>query len=524
MENPANVQRRTDIYDLFRTYYDSYGIFALLLAIFVAYSISLVIYRLYFHPLARFPGSKIAAATGWYEFYYDVVKGGQYFREIELMHNNYGPIIRINPHEIVINDPEFYNTVFVASNTRRTEKWSGLEGVGLRGSLAFTRDHDLHRIRRRRYEPFFSRLSVTRIEPIIIQEAKLLAEQLEARSKSGQVLNLEHVMSAYSGDIITTLCSEKSPEMMKHSEFGKSWHETFHVVLRQAHIFVQLPQLLYALRMIPAIVLKPLLPGAGAFNNFLKFSTDHINAAKRDALSADKVEQDIKSSIFRYVLATDMPPAERHTERLAREAALLFGAGSVTTGRFFSVTLYYILASPSIRERLCAELKDIMAGYPSTLPTWQELDRLPYMHAIVKEGLRLSYGVMRHLTRISPDDPLHYKQWTIPAGIPVGMSAYSMHNDPVVYPEPQKFIPERWLGQYNPQMNKNWVPFTRGSRNCLGMNLAYAAIYWALAVMFRPGGPHLELYKTTEKDIRLVVDHIGPVPELGSKGLRATVA
>lgn len=45
----------------------------------------------------------------------------------------------------------------------------------------------------------------------------------------------------------------------------------------------------------------------------------------------------------------------------------------------------------------------------------------------------------------------------------------SMHTDPEVYPEPFKFIPERWLGDYDPKMNRNWVPFTRGSRNCLGI-------------------------------------------------------
>nr|A0A0P0ZEA9.1 RecName: Full=Stellatic acid synthase; AltName: Full=Cytochrome P450 monooxygenase Stl-P450; AltName: Full=Stellatic acid biosynthetis gene clusters protein Stl-P450 [Aspergillus stellatus]BAT32890.1 stellatic acid synthase [Aspergillus stellatus] len=522
MEGSINDARRTNYLVLLRTCYEIYGIYEPLLALFAVYSVAVVVYRLYLHPLARFPGPKLAAATGWYEFYHDVFRGGQYLYEIESMHRKYGPIIRINPHELVVNDPDFYNTVFVAANTRRTDKWSGLEGIGLRGSLAFTRDHDLHRIRRKRYEPFFSRLSVSRIEPIIVDEAKLLAKQLEASSKTGRVIELEHVMSAFTGDVITTLCSEKSPDMIRHPEFGKGWHTSLYNF--------------------------PSCFRAGAFNSFLEYSTDHINTAKREMLSVDKLEQNNKSSVFRYVLSTDMPQAERDTERLAREAALLFGAGSVTTTRFFSVTIYYTLRNRQIRDRLSAELKDVMAGYPSTLPTWQELDRLPYLHAIVKEGLRyacpfvlssslaawsslshkfssrLSYGVMRHLSRISPDSALHYKQWTIPPGTPVGMSSYSLHTDPETFPEPFKFMPERWLGEYNPKMNRSWVPFTRGSRNCLGMNLAYAQIYWGLAVMFRPGGPRLELYETNESDIRPVLDFLGPLPKSGSRGLRVTVS
>ena len=53
--------------------------------------------------------------------------------------------------------------------------------------------------------------------------------------------------------------------------------------------------------------------------------------------------------------------------------------------------------------------------------------------------------------------------------VPVGMSSYLMHTDSTVYDKPFDFVPERWLGDINPEMNRNFVPFSRGSRNCLGM-------------------------------------------------------
>ena len=49
------------------------------------------------------------------------------------------------------------------------------------------------------------------------------------------------------------------------------------------------------------------------------------------------------------------------------------------------------------------------------------------------------------------------------------MSAYFMHTDPEVYPDPFKFNPDRWLGDLNPLMKRNLVPFCRGSRSCLRM-------------------------------------------------------
>lgn len=48
------------------------------------------------------------------------------------------------------------------------------------------------------------------------------------------------------------------------------------------------------------------------------------------------------------------------------------------------------------------------------------------------------------------------------------MSIYEMHTDPNVFPEPYMFMPERWLGEVDPNMARNFVPFTKGSRSCLG--------------------------------------------------------
>ena len=56
----------------------------------LAYLLYGVVYRLFFAPAAGIPGPKLAALTLWYEFYYDVVKGGRYEFEIAKMHAKYG--------------------------------------------------------------------------------------------------------------------------------------------------------------------------------------------------------------------------------------------------------------------------------------------------------------------------------------------------------------------------------------------------------------------------------------------------
>jgi hypothetical protein len=86
MTNSVNLAIPAPLFN----FYSTYGIFGLLSAAFALYSAALVIFRLYLHPLAQFPGPKIAAATGWYEFYHDVIRGGMYIHEVKKMHRQYG--------------------------------------------------------------------------------------------------------------------------------------------------------------------------------------------------------------------------------------------------------------------------------------------------------------------------------------------------------------------------------------------------------------------------------------------------
>ena len=63
---------------------------AIVIAVTLVYYVSLGVYRVLFHPLAKFPGPKLAGLTLWYEFYYDVIGRGKYLWKIKELHEAYG--------------------------------------------------------------------------------------------------------------------------------------------------------------------------------------------------------------------------------------------------------------------------------------------------------------------------------------------------------------------------------------------------------------------------------------------------
>ena len=63
---------------------------AILIEVLIVYYVCLGVYRIFFHPLAKFPGPKLAGLTLWYEFYYDVIGRGKYLWKIKELHEKYG--------------------------------------------------------------------------------------------------------------------------------------------------------------------------------------------------------------------------------------------------------------------------------------------------------------------------------------------------------------------------------------------------------------------------------------------------
>jgi cytochrome P450 len=143
-----------------------------------------------------FPGPKLAALTLWYEFYYDIIHRGQYIWKIQELHRQYGPIIRINPYELHITDPEFYDVLY--SNDKKVDKWDwGTKQFGIDLSVLGTPDHDTHRLRRAALNNFFSMQRTRTLQPVVQERVDALAKRFEQYKDSRNIVQLDNAHAAF---------------------------------------------------------------------------------------------------------------------------------------------------------------------------------------------------------------------------------------------------------------------------------------------------------------------------------------
>ncbi|KAF2036389.1 putative cytochrome P450 [Setomelanomma holmii] len=494
------------------------------LALWVSYHLVRAVYNISpWHPLSHVPGPKIAAATILYEFWYDFVLRGTYTSVIRQMHGTYGPLVRISPNELHCNDAAFVDEVY-ASAGRKRDKQAHYLGVlaGPTTNSAFgTIDHDLHRVRRNAMNKFFSRAQITRLEPEMLKLTKLLCDKLLSP------FNVTTAYSCFSSDMISTYCFGEPLGFIEQDGWEPNFREPMSAFLNTSYLFRFFPWVRGLVNVAP--FLAPYLSGdIGILMKEMYINTPtRIRQAREDHEAGIMRE---RPSVFTDILASSLPEHEKTVDRLSGEGFSLTGAGTETTAWTLSVITFYVLSQPDVQRKLAVELKDVD---PSNI-SWAALEKLPYLNAVVAEGLRLSYGVSSRTPRV-PHEDLVYRgevkgrgkvEHVIPKGTAIGMSAAIMHHNEDVFPNSDTFIPERWLdeqGLRRPNMDMGLLSFSKGSRQCLGINLAYCELFVSTAALVLRVFPHMKLHETTVDDVRYDHDLITAQAKKGSKGVQVVM-
>jgi cytochrome P450 family 135 len=204
----------------------------------------------------------------------------------------------------------------------------------------------------------------------------------------------------------------------------------------------------------PRLMFVPALLGPERLARFKPFQRDvarvdtpiYEEIAER-RLAADLAEREDILSLLLQARHEDGSPMS-DTE-LRDELVTLLVAGHETTATALAWAVERLVHHPEKLERLTAEVR---AGESE------------YLDAVVTETLRLRPVISAVARRLT--EPVEIGDWTLPAGVSIQPSIYLVHRRPDVYPEPERFLPERFID--NPPGTYTWIPFGGGVRRCLG--------------------------------------------------------
>lgn len=128
-----------------------------------------------------------------------MILGGRYWSKIRELHEIYGPVIRINPYELHISDPEFFDTIYAsAASGLKRDKWEWAHRyLGVPDSSLATWTHDHHRLRRAALNPFFSTTSVRNLQPVLDNIVNRMMERFQDYQNSGDIMIVNQAMAAF---------------------------------------------------------------------------------------------------------------------------------------------------------------------------------------------------------------------------------------------------------------------------------------------------------------------------------------
>ncbi|KAE8373395.1 cytochrome P450 [Aspergillus bertholletiae] len=217
----------------------------------VAYAFILAFYRLFLSPIAAFPGPPLARLTYLTQWYYDWVKDGQYYVQVEEMHKKYGPIVRVTPNELHIRDPDFYSKLYVAGAVRKSDAYHRFtQGTGFEDVSSLLLSHDSHRALRGQISRVFTRTAVGQQESRLVARIQVLSQRMDGFVRSGKPVRLHDAFSSLTAGMcnaISVIFHEESTDYLGDPDFNDAWYDNLRMGIATVPLLAELPWLARAI-------------------------------------------------------------------------------------------------------------------------------------------------------------------------------------------------------------------------------------------------------------------------------------
>jgi cytochrome P450 len=396
------------------------------------------------------------------------------------LHKIYGPVVQVYgwfgaASFVYVDDPELVDLVTVKNNYVKIPEFyvrlQKLTGHGLFTEL----DQGKWKQQRRTISHAFSNLNIRHQIPILQQKLKVMIQKFHQKAATQEVIDIDNWFIMLTLDFIgesafgvafDTLGREKPNEIVEIINHSIS-------------------TILESIRKPWAAL--PINPNVIKMNAGLKKLRGMVRGIMTDYRAKHKnVEQaaDKEQTLFELLLSLKDPETGvgLDDEVIIDNVITFLFAGHDTTAHSMAFTIYELCRNPEVLKKAREEIDAILGDVE--IADASHMGKLEYLEMIVKESLR-KHPSAGGTGRLLEED-YSYNGLVLPKGSMIFCAAITMHNNEKYYPEPAKFIPERFTKEAIKQRPPgSYLPFSRGARDCIGKNLAMTEELLVLSTLLK---------------------------------------
>lgn len=419
-------------------------------------------YNLFLHPLSSVPGPWYTHVLPLWLWYHEYV--GNESSSVDQLHHVYGPVLRVAPNDIDIKDGAALAPIYSEKGGfLKAPCYANFDIEGHR--TIFSALDPAHRAERSKAIVGMFATSTIRKEggeEAIEQSVQKLVARMERAKASGEVLNNLDLARRLAVDAVTGYLfgqtygglDEDAPSagVQKVTLSASAFVDTFVAVGR----FFLLPNSLFHLM---DLFIARFMPADSTVDDSMSRVHAYTDKLAESAQAEDNTYQGrlLKAGISKHEISC--------------QCMDLMFAGTDSSGMNVSAICWHLVRRPESLKKLTEEVRS---------NTDARYETLPYLQAVVKEGLRISMANPTRLPRQVPPSGWSFGGHYFPPGTSVGCALYSLHFNEAVFPDAHAFRPERWLdGNATPEMQRDAIPFGLGARQCIARNLASVELHIA---------------------------------------------
>ncbi|KFM82972.1 Cytochrome P450 3A30, partial [Stegodyphus mimosarum] len=359
--------------------------------------------------------------------------------------------------------------------------------------------------------PAFTSRKMRKMSHIMNDCAKTVLKTLEKHAVSKEPVDCKRLFGAFTMDVIATsafatkIDSHNDPDNIFVKNVRKAFGEFTGLRLLLFFFLPNWLRLTFGFRSLPTgdffqsvtlEVIKERKQKGYKHNDFLQLLMDAADEEIREpeiasnagfkSIEANEDEADQFGSVTNKDISASLKYTNISQDELIAQCVLFFFVGYETTASTLTFMSYCLASNPDCQEKLIQEVDDAFNKYGHVD---HDITRdMKYLDCVISETLRMYPIVAMTERTASADYKLGNTGITIEKGIRVAFLVYAMHYDPELFPEPEKFLPERWFKDDSGKLSHPqyaYLPFGAGPRNCLGMRFALMEIKMGMANFLR---------------------------------------